>query len=260
MIADGRHIANLIEERLKSKIASFPEKKVCFIVFGNNPASMQFVAMKSKVAMRLGVAVEIVEVPENVSTSHALEIVETEAKKNYNGIVVQLPLPSGLETQKILDAVPAHLDIDGLRSDSEYVAPVALAVKEILNFYSIDLMGKKILLLGNGKLVGAPVGALLARSAIPFGIADKNTDEVMRNDLLKNADVIISGAGVPHLITSSMIKDDVVLIDAGTSEQSGKLVGDIDPACGDKASLMTPVPGGVGPVTVACLFANLIRE
>jgi len=160
--------------------------------------------------------------------------------------------------EEVVNSVPADLDIDGLRRDSKFLAPVAMSVWKIFNFYQIDLAGKEIVVVGNGRLVGEPVVRMLIDENLSVTLVEKETDDKTMRTLIKNADVIISGVGVPGLITSDMIKEGVVLIDAGTSEQSGKLVGDIDPACADKASFVTPVPGGVGPVTVACLFENLI--
>ena len=247
MIVDGKHIANILEERLREKLTQLPQKKVCFVLLGDNMASRKFVEMKSKVAARLGIVVDVVH-----------EMVNFE---NYDGVVVQLPLPEGMDTQKILDTVPAEKDIDVLSADAKKmnkVAPVARAVLEILNHYQIHFDNKKVLIVGNGKLVGEPVSHAFTRSGIVHDVIDIHTPEQVRIQKIKEADIIVSGVGVPHMIKPSMIKEGVLLIDAGTSEQAGKLVGDIDPACEAKVSLMTPVPGGVGPITVVSLFANLL--
>jgi methylenetetrahydrofolate dehydrogenase (NADP+)/methenyltetrahydrofolate cyclohydrolase len=261
MIADGKHIAQQIEERLLGEFANAPLKKVCFVLFGNDPASIQFIKIKTNIAERLGIKVDLVTGPQNMITDQALGLMDEVNKKDYDGIVVQLPLPKQLDTDTILNEIPADKDIDVLGLGVEFgkkVAPVARAVFEILDFYNISLENKKVLVVGNGRLVGKPVGSELSRRGISYQMVDKDTDDDVRNEKIQSADVIISGAGVPHMIKPDMIKDGVVLIDAGTSEQSGVLVGDIDPACGEKASLITPVPGGVGPVTVVSLFANLL--
>lgn len=264
MLADGKKIAAHIEEEIGDKLA---DKHVCFILFGENIASRQFIHMKSRVAERLGIEVKVLEYPDTVSTEEAVEIVSGVAKQNFDGIVIQLPLPEGLDTEIVLNSVPRELDIDVLGSKakedfktgtSAKIPPVARAVMEILNFYNISFQDKEILIIGNGKLVGEPVANMLTLKNIPFNIIDKNTDAGEQMERIASADIIISGAGVPHMVVPHMVKDGAVLIDAGTSEQNGKLVGDIDPACESKASLMTPVPGGVGPVTVASLFLNVI--
>jgi methylenetetrahydrofolate dehydrogenase (NADP+)/methenyltetrahydrofolate cyclohydrolase len=162
--------------------------------------------------------------------------------------------------------IPPHMDMDVLSTEAKSlfknnklnkIPPVARAVSEILNFYNVDMANKNILVVGTGKLVGEPVSSMLNLRNLVYKTIDKNTDENSKEELLKNADIIISGAGSPHFIKKEMIKPGVVLIDAGTSEQSGKLVGDIDPGCAEVASLMTSVPNGVGPVTMACLFLNI---
>ncbi|MCE9643938.1 bifunctional 5,10-methylenetetrahydrofolate dehydrogenase/5,10-methenyltetrahydrofolate cyclohydrolase [Candidatus Parcubacteria bacterium] len=266
MIADGKAVAKILEQELQAKLADLPQRKVCFILFGNDAESRQFITMKSNVAERLGITVDVLHYSESVSMDEAVEIVQKAAEKDYSGIVVQLPLPAGLDRERILNSVPPRLDIDVLSEEgkrdyaagnSSKVPPVARAVHEILNFYHVELAGKEILILGKGKLVGEPVSAMLSLKNIPFKMADGNTPEEEKAALIKSADIIISGVGSPHFLKPDMIKEGVVLIDAGTSEQAGKLVGDIDPACSERAALITPVPGGVGPVTVVSLFLNI---
>ncbi len=270
MLVDGKQIAAEIEKELAERFSREPHKKLCFIIFGNDPASLQFVKRKSAVAERLGVRVKVLEQLGNISTEEAVAVVSDASCKNRNekfdGVVVQLPLPASMDTDKVLNNVPEDLDIDVLggaarekyaTGKSEKIPPVARTVKKILDFYKIEMQGKKIVVVGNGRLVGEPVAVMLRLLQITFTMVDLNMAEKERFANVAEADVLISGVGFPNLIRPEMIKDGVVLIDAGTSEQQGKLVGDIDPACATKASLLTPVPGGVGPVTVMSLFANL---
>ena len=261
MIIDGRHIAHTMEAELAEQLSHGPQKKVCFIQFGNDPASKKFIEMKSRVALRLGILVDVLQKEDIISTNFALEIVETAARDSYDGIVVQLPLPVGLDVHAILNAVPAHLDIDVLGDEAKaagnMIPPVARAVWEILKAQKVDLSDKKIVVVGNGALVGQPVAEMFMQQGRAVAVIDKETPNDERAEMLASADVIISGVGVPGLIKPDMIKSGVVLIDAGTSESAGKLVGDIDPSCEAVASMMTPVPGGVGPVTVMSLFKNL---
>lgn len=270
MIADGKHIAQLLEEKLLGEFANAPLKKVCFVLFGNDPASIQFIKIKTNIAERLGIKVDLVTGPQNMITDQALGLMDEVNKVDYDGIVVQLPLPKQLDVEAILNEIPEEKDIDVLGHPSSCQeeglgvefgkknAPVAQAVFEILNFYNISLEGKKILVIGNGRLVGKPVAKMLTEKGFVYDLIDRDTDVGVSNEKIKSADVIICGAGVPHMIKPDMIKDGVVLIDAGTSEQSGVLVGDVDPTCSTKALLVTPVPGGIGPVTVVSLFANLL--
>ena len=158
----------------------------------------------------------------------------------------------------MLDAIPKKKDVDSLSARSNYSAPVVEAVREILKRKDISLEDKNILVIGQGRLVGKPISGWLAKEELKFQVADIDTGNI--SELTKKADVIISGAGSAHLIKPEMIKDDVVLIDAGTSEMSGSVVGDAHPECAEKSKVFTPVPGGVGPITVAMLFKNLLSK
>ncbi|MEI6495003.1 MAG: bifunctional 5,10-methylenetetrahydrofolate dehydrogenase/5,10-methenyltetrahydrofolate cyclohydrolase, partial [bacterium] len=172
-----------------------------------------------------------------------------------NGIIVQLPLPKHINASKILNLVPAHKDVDALNADASVLSPVTGAIREILERNNVDLNNKKIVVVGKGKLVGMPTAIWLSQEGYEVEIVDKNTKDLA--GVLQDADVIISGAGVAKLIKPEAIKEGVILIDAGTSEDGGALVGDADSACAGKCSLFTPVPGGVGPITVAVIFKNL---
>jgi methylenetetrahydrofolate dehydrogenase (NADP+)/methenyltetrahydrofolate cyclohydrolase len=266
MIIYGKKIALGIEQELKEKAQTLPRKSVAFVLFGNDPASLQFIGIKSRVAERIGIETRLFHYANEISTNNALKNIQEIAEQNFHGIVIQLPLPVDMDTEKILNSVPVEKDIDVLSDQakqsyqdkiSNMIPPVAAAVYEILKSINVSMNDKNILIVGNGKLVGEPVGMLLSRENISFSIIDKDTSSIERSEKLLNADIIISGVGIPHMIKPDMIKDGVILIDAGTSESSGKLAGDIDPSCVEKSLFMTPVPGGVGPVTVVKLFVNL---
>ncbi len=268
MIINGTQLAKYLEQDLKQKLQIQPRKSVAFVLFGNDPASLQFIGIKSRVAERIGIETKLFHYANEISTDNALKNIQEIAEQNFHGIVVQLPLPGGMNTEKILNSIPSALDIDVLGNDAKQsyqnkilnmVPPVAAAVYEILKSINILITDKNILIVGNGKLVGEPVGMLLSRENISFSIIDKDTSSIERSKKLLNADIIISGVGVPHMIKPDMVKDGVILIDAGTSESSGKLAGDIDPSCVEKSLFITPVPGGVGPVTVVALFKNLLN-
>lgn len=268
MIMDGRSIAKDIEQRLLVELQGQPKKRVAFVLVGENLASRQFVGIKTKVAQRLGIKTELYEHPESSSTQQILASVLEISHKNFDGIVVQLPLPSHIDTHVVLNSIPPGLDIDVLSDEAknkfrsgelQMIPPVAGAVQEVLNHVGVPLRDKKILIVGKGKLVGEPVSLLFDRIGIPYGVIEKETDESEKAKLFRSADIVISGAGSSHFITPDMIQEGVVLIDAGTSELSGVLVGDIHPDCYEKASFATPVPGGIGPVTVVCLFKNIVH-
>ncbi len=246
-------------------LAQKNSKRVCFIQFGTDAASTSFVGMKMKLARQVGI--EAVHVQKDSSdTVEALAVVAEAMEQQYDGIVVQLPLPAGIDTDLVIDSIDTSYDIDMLSEDAkvhyrnattERTPPVAAAVQEILWHHKVILIGKNIVVLGKGRLVGEPIAMMLDRQELRYTWIDMETPEDKKRAALLGADVVISGTGVPHGITPDMVKEGVVLIDAGTSEQSGKLVGDIDPACADKAFLYTPVPGGVGPLTVVSLLRNI---
>ena len=174
------------------------------------------------------------------------------------GIVVQLPLPSHIDTQVTLDSVQEEFDIDGLGSNTKFIEPVAGAVAEIIERKKIATKDKKALVVGNGKLVGQPVAKLLNNLGAHVTVVDKATTADKLTVLCRESDVIVSGAGVPNIITPDMINKGVTLLDAGTSTRAGSVVGDIAYECKEKARYFARTPGGIGPITVAVLFKNLI--
>lgn len=261
MLINGQEIAEDIYSSLEESLSG---KRACFVIFKSDPASEKFVEIKSRIAEQLGVEASIIR--QDVSTTEEALAVIDEIRDFYDGIVIQLPLPADVSAQAIFDSLDSRQDIDMLgteakreymEDETERVPPVAAAVQEILSRNNISLEDKEILVLGRGRLVGEPVSLMLEKQNISYNIVDKNSDPQVVEEYLSRADIIISGIGVPHFIKPEMVKKGVVIIDAGTSESEGKLVGDADPDCEGVAEYLTPVPGGVGPITVACLFRNL---
>ena len=270
MIVDGRAIADAIQAALREKIAALPESErpALFVVMaGEHPATKSFVSIKKRFAAAVGVPVEEIFFEEKEATTEALiaAIGAIVARGRRGGIIVQLPLPRSINTGAVLNAIPLSYDADVLSDEamrlfgegkSSVIPPVIGAIREILERNSIFLHGKKVAVLGRGRLVGAPAARWLPR----FGAIVKayNSETPLREGDLSDADIIVSGIGRPGFITPDMVKDGVILLDAGTSEAEGKMVGDAHPDTAAKCALFTPVPGGIGPVTVAVLFQNLI--
>lgn len=225
---------------------------------GSDAATEKFIERKKKFGEAVGVTVVVHRFPSDVAEDVlAAEVRAIGEDSRVSGLIVQLPLPLEINADVVLDSIPPEKDVDALSSSSRVLAPVAGALAEIFSRYGIDPHGKRAVVVGQGRLVGKPVADWLLKNGALVEVVSLETREQMRS-LIKRADIIVSGAGVPRLITPELIKNGVVLIDAGTSESGGKLVGDIDPACAEKAALYTPVPGGVGPITVAKLFENLV--
>lgn len=249
MNVDGRAIAESVYAALG---ATLQGKKLGIVVSTGDAVTDSYVRIKTRAAQRLGVEIIRRELPPDASTQDALDAVRS-LIEHSDGIIVQLPLPAGIDADTVLAGVPPSHDVDALNPGALVVAPVAGAMQEILRVAGVTAAGKQAVVIGEGRLVGAPCAGLLRTLGAQVTVVTKG-DSL---DVLHDADVIVSGAGSPGLIRPDMIKEGVVVIDAGTSESSGKIAGDAEPACADKASVFTPVPGGVGPVAIAMIFKNL---
>lgn len=269
MIIQGNVIAADVFRTLKRKIAN-TGKRILVRVFivGTQYASEQFVSFKKKKAESVGIVIDIVRLPENITTDLCIESIQKSAKDpNVNAIIVQLPLPLHLHTEKILSYIPINKDVDVLSPKSkiafekgvlDILPPVISSIEEILRRERISVRRKRALVIGRGPLVGEPAAIWLAQKGAEVTVADKDTENLSLHT--KNAEVIISGGGVPNLITPNMLTDGVILFDAGTNESNGKLSGDANPDCASKCSIFTPVPGGIGPITIAKLLENVVTR
>lgn len=271
-IVDGKKIAQEIleESRIKTQTLNF-RLKLAVIIVGQNPASNTYVKMKQKRGEAAGMSVEVYKYSADADEDELVELIKKlNTGQNVRGIIVQLPLPAHLHRQKVLDAVDPALDVDCLTSHNKqeliagrqpfHYPPAPMAVLEILDRHNVDMEKGNVLLVGSGDLIGEPLAAMLLHRGIAFELANRYTDNL--SELAAKADVIITGVGKAGLITGEMIKPGVVIIDAGTTgSDDGGLVGDVDTASVmGKASLLSPVPGGVGPVTVALLLQNVVNS
>ncbi|HRY62529.1 MAG TPA: bifunctional 5,10-methylenetetrahydrofolate dehydrogenase/5,10-methenyltetrahydrofolate cyclohydrolase [Candidatus Paceibacterota bacterium] len=278
MIISGNKISEDMRIALKERVSSLCADNKCgeislgIVLVGDNAVSKKYIKKKKAFGESLGVKVNLF-VFEPTIEENKLEEEVMKISSTHSGVVVQLPLPKNLNIQKILDAVPRQKDVDVLATTSYelfsrgewFLPPVVRAIKEILNRSGVsDFEGMSALVLGQGRLVGKPITAWLKHEGANVMTAKKDTQDIAT--LSRGADLIITGVGVPGVLKLEMLPgvDDanggkgVIIVDAGTSEASGKLMGDADPACAEKSYIFTPVPGGVGPVTVAALFSNLV--
>ncbi len=259
MIIDGRYIAEEIITRLAARRDALPLVLSMGVLMGaEDAASASFVRIKERVAERLRVRVVREVLTEATTTEGAIRAARSLCE-NTQGVLAQLPLPPHLDTQQILAAIVPMRDLDAVNPTVAYGervvhAPVAEAIAEIFLRTNIELRRKKAVVVGAGALVGAPSAQLLRERGADVSIITQSRGSL---EELKNADIVVLGAGDPGFVKPEMLKQGVVLIDAGTSESSGKLAGDADPACAEVASVFTPVPGGVGPIAVSMLFKNL---
>lgn len=246
MIVDGRQIATEILARARARAATLTHPpKVVAMVGTDTPATRSYLAIKTRRAYDAGCVFEVRSLGANTDDADA--------------VIVQLPLSGGMNTKAILDAIPLEKDADVLstaaREKGTLLPPVVAAIREIFMRHAVHPEGKNAVVVGQGWLVGEPAAAWLRKQGVHVAVL---TSESKDFSALTNADIIVSGAGVPKLIQPDMLKQGVVLIDAATSESSGEIVGDADPVCAAKCSLFTPVPGGVGPIAVAKLFENAV--
>ncbi len=259
MTIDGRAIAERVYQELIAERATDSRPiSLGIVVASHDPVIESFVKIKSHAAARLGVEIRRIDLLHEPTTADALAAIERLAPE-VDGIIVQLPLPVALDTETILAAIPPYLDVDGINPaiaehDRLVRAPVAGAIEELLKEHTIDPKGMRAVVVGAGRLVGVPAAHMLASLGAEVSVVTLESGSL---DELHNADIVVLGAGNPGFVKPEMIKRGVVLIDAGTSESSGKVVGDADPACAEKCTIFTPVPGGVGPIAVAMIFKNL---
>lgn len=264
----GKKIAELIKEDLKKEISVLPTEIIFSIIYvGSNPIIDNFIKYKQKFGKDIGVKVNVHHFEENISQEVLLEKIDKLALTS-DALIVQLPLPEHLSVNKILNAIPLEKDVDVLGvlakktfadGSNTMMPPVTGAMIIILEDQKYELFDKNVAIVGYGNLVGKPFGVWLSQKKIIYDIIHKNTNDFQKQKILKEADLIVSGAGSPGLITAEMIKQGVVLLDGGTSETGKKVIGDIHPDCYEKSLFYTPVPGGIGPLTIAVLYQNILK-
>ncbi len=263
MVVDGRKIAEEILKKLQKRPR--PKGKFVAVLVGKDPASISFVRQKQIAAKRLGVDFFIKNYPGKILQQELeMEIKKFSRKKDVAGIIVQLPLPKHIFCQKILDCILIQKDVDLLSSaafgkfatkESKIIPPVVAAIAKILQKYRIQIRGKNATVVGAGKLVGLPAAIWFAQQGATVSLLNQWSKNLSL--FTKTADIIVCGVGKPNLIKGKMIKKGAIVFDAGYSLVGGKIFGDCDfKSVSKKAKLITPVPGGIGPLTVAMLFKN----
>lgn len=264
---DGKAIAGEIADTLQKKIESENvTPRIDIVMVGENPVTESFIRAKKRFADKVGVECVVHTIPVEVTTQEVLTRIETLVPKTQ-GIVVQLPLPEHIDTHAVLSAVPVSRDIDVLNEETlaryrdgttPFVPPVAGALERILETHNVELEDTPVTVVGRGRLVGIPTEIFLKKKGAIVTMVDSTSSDEEFRAALMSAKVVVAGAGVPNLIQHEMVSDDVVLIDAGTSRSKNSIKGDVAPECALRASLISPTPGGVGPMTVAVLFENAV--
>jgi methylenetetrahydrofolate dehydrogenase (NADP+)/methenyltetrahydrofolate cyclohydrolase len=257
MIIDGKKIAESIYTGLQLKVADLSRvPRLAVITCAPNFETQKYLALKEKKAHAVGIETRIIELTEENTTDDFMEAVKF-AVSESDGVIVQLPLPSHIDTDAVLNAIPPSYDVDALNHlNTVMLSPVVGALYEILLLNDIDVREKYVTIIGSGRLVGLPASQWFTAAGAYVSVVTKDTVNI--SEYTKNADIVVCGAGVPDLLKPDMVKDGVIILDAGTSEDGGVLRGDADQSCAEKASLFTPVPGGIGPITIAILLRNVL--
>lgn len=273
-ILDGKALSDKIKEEVKVEVEQLQKEKhitpgLAVILVGNDPASATYVGMKAKSCKNACIYSVVHEMPETISQEEILDIIDRmNNNPSLDGILVQLPLPPQVDTTTILEAIDPHKDVDGFHpynvgrmvSNLDAFLPATpFGVMRMLEEYNIDVVGKNVCIIGASDIVGKPMAALMINAKATVEVCNSKTKNLKEHTL--NADILIVAAGRVNLVTSDMVKDGAIVVDVGINRlESGKLVGDVDfEGCKNKSSYITPVPGGVGPMTIAMLLKNTLK-
>lgn len=260
---DGKAVRAGLLGEITTEVAKMSKKPVLGVfLVGENEVCEKYVSLKARVAQEIGITVRVFRIDHEVKQAEVVEAIKkADADPEIDGVMVQMPLPQGMDKFEVVSAISPSKDVDGLRFcggfHSEFRPPVVLAILEAIERSGKKLQECEVVIVGRGFLVGWPLEQCLAEAITGLVVADKDTKNLRQ--ITKNADILISATGCAGLIKPEMVKDGAVLIDAGTAEVNGDLMGDIERETFKKASYYTPVPGGIGPVTVAMLLKNLVE-
>lgn len=259
MIVNGKAIAEEVLDEAKRE-ALLLDRAPSFVAFAvaPSPATLSYLRMKTRQAEAAGIAMNVRELPEKSTTE---EIIDEIQAAGEDAVIVQLPLPDHVDMMRVLEAIPEDKDADVLsplaRTQGNILHPIAASIERILANGGVKTEGKRAVVIGQGWLVGQPATAWLRAAGADVATVTRESGDL--SSMVPDADIVVSGAGSPGLITADLVKEGAAVIDVGTSELGGSIAGDVAPDVAQKAGLFTPVPGGVGPVAVAYLMKNVVH-
>jgi len=273
-LIDGKALANKVQTEVAEEVERLKQEKnvvpgLAVILVGDDPASHAYVKMKAKACEKVGFYSITHNMPDTISQDEIIQIIEMmNANPHIDGILVQLPLPKHIDTDKILEVIDPKKDVDGFHAYNvgrlvtnldSFVPCTPLGVMKMFEAYDIDLEGKDVCVVGASNIVGKPMAALLLNANATVTVTHIYTKDLKAHT--SRADIVVVGVGVPGLIKEDMVKEGAVVIDIGINRiEDGSLVGDVDfQTVGKKCSYITPVPGGVGPMTIAMLLSNTLK-
>ncbi|MEE0896710.1 MAG: bifunctional methylenetetrahydrofolate dehydrogenase/methenyltetrahydrofolate cyclohydrolase FolD [Acutalibacteraceae bacterium] len=270
-IIDGKVISASVKERVKAEVSALKEKGItvglAVIIVGEDPASKVYVANKKKACENLGIISEEYALPETTTNEELLALIEElNNKPSINGILCQLPLPRHLDEKLIINSIDPEKDVDAFHpfnvgkimiGDFYFLPCTPAGVMEMLKYENIEVEGKNCVVIGRSNIVGKPMNMLLLHQNGTVTVCHSKTKNL--KEICRNADILVAAVGRPKFVTEDMVKEGAVVIDVGINRVDGKLCGDVDfENVKNKASAITPVPGGVGPMTIAMLMQNTL--
>ncbi len=274
LLLDGKSLSEKIRADIRKEVEAFVSRglrapTLAVVLVGNDPASKVYVGNKKKACEKVGIRSISYELPENTTTEELLELIaQLNAEDEVDGILVQLPLPPHINQQEVILAISPKKDVDGFhpenmgrlvaRIEDGFIPCTPLGIDLLLRHYNIEVKGKDVVIVGAGFIVGRPLSLLMLWRDATISVCHIHTRDISK--YTRQADILISATGVPHLIKAHMVKEGAVVVDVGISRVGDKIVGDVDfEEVKEKVYAITPVPGGVGPMTVSALLLNTLK-
>jgi tetrahydrofolate dehydrogenase/cyclohydrolase, NAD(P)-binding domain protein len=272
---DGKAFSQTVLEKIREEHSQLKEKYgkpagLAVVIVGNNPASQVYVKNKIRACENVGFYSENIELDENISEKELLQEIDKLNKNDrIDGILVQLPLPAHINELKIIDSISPEKDVDGFHvsnigkmvigDETGFLSCTPYGIMQLLEEYKIEIAGKDAVIIGRSNIVGKPMALMLIQKGATVQVCNSNTKDLRKK--LNKADIIIVAAGVPKLLKKEDVKEGAVVIDVGINRVDGKICGDVDyEEVAEKTSYITPVPGGVGPMTIASLIKNTFKS
>jgi methylenetetrahydrofolate dehydrogenase (NADP+) / methenyltetrahydrofolate cyclohydrolase len=263
-LIDGKALAAKVREEVAAEVARLGAVGLATVLVGDDPASHVYINLKQKAAQAVGINAQDVRLPVETNEEELLALIaDLNTDDAVDGILVQLPLPEQLDEAKTIDAIDPAKDVDGIHPVNAgllylgrpaLVPATPLGVMRMLEEYEIELSGAHAVVVGRSAIVGKPVAHLLLQANATVTICHSRTQDLRRHTL--DADVLVAAVGQPHMISADMVKAGGTVIDVGLTRTDEGLLGDVDPRAAERAAFITPVPGGVGPMTIAMVLGN----
>lgn len=272
-IIDGKLVAQTIRNQVKEQVDLLVQKHqvlphLAVILIGDNPASQSYVRGKETACQKAGIKSTVVRKPSTITEAELIEVIDSlNQDSSVHGILLQLPIPKHLDSDKIISLIRSDKDVDGFTMENvakltngkaDLIPCTPLGVMKLLDYYQIPITGKQAVVIGRSQIVGKPLASLLLKENATVTICHSKTTDL--KGVCRQADLLFAAIGVPNMITSEYVKPGAVVIDVGISKVDGLITGDVHfDSVQEVASYITPVPGGVGPMTIACLLENTLR-